>query len=393
MGAIDLEFMGFALQQFITHLKMVLFLLIVIIAAQLLNREENRKLNSFLREKDIISFEFNGRRIVIDLRKDESDRETEEYESVDEGLIESQNHDSFTASPGKEEPLDDWVTSTSSSVRSVMVPEGGGTGRPEIIENKYKTNSTVVETLNSVKDRENTLINDIVCEDKTITEAASMNDALDSENKKSFEGACAGDLTGDLDPILPSSYSTSVKSLPLFSDSYEPQLPVKDLILRFESISSNSSINSADNSFLNKNILNNGHTKSNETIIAKKFGNNTFDDIIIEEVDSLCFSTPEKEAAYETKTIKNEILNSVSSKASSNMFFTPYIQSSLTRSPAVNSGSNFLVFKDEKNLKAAALACLMNIEGSCSYTKAVATQEVVVNGTIITPDKSFKRTK
>ncbi|OBA26588.1 hypothetical protein HANVADRAFT_2694 [Hanseniaspora valbyensis NRRL Y-1626] len=411
MGLIDKKFILFVLQQIITNIKMILFLLSVIAIAHILESLENNQLKKFLADKDIISFEFNGKRIVIDLQDESSDSEDEkesEYEfkniphideSMDMTSISEEDNDEEQESREISTPL---IIENISPQRVFHSFDLNDMEKPEVIKNIYRSESSLLEALSIVKDEENTLINDTTTttdhkddnnmEDNSSNTSQSTADCTNNSNAtfiKNFKNT----HVASLEPISSTeniSNSCDSRSVSLSSDARESQLPVKDLILKFESIHSNSSSSSPENSFLNNNILNNGETKSDDTIIAKRTNNNGFDVNTIEEVNSLHFYTPaKKELIHETNMIKNEIINSASSKASSNVFFTPYIQSSVIRPPGNSNGANYLVFKDDKkNIKAAAVARLIDSKSSCSVTKTVVTQKIVVNGTIIPPDAS-----
>ena len=261
----------------------------------------------------------------------------------------------------------------------------------EVINNEYYNESNVVNLLQNLQHEGDTLDESRHNSEKTeeiediFTLHPSSSKVLINDETQFDNSTIKTIVSAGFDDF--NTHNNNVDYALSTLDSREQQQPVKLLIKKFETISSASSVNSGENSFINKNILNKANTKSNETLKSAIVPILNYEDRI-EVVEN---AIPKQPLNPELKTpVKRDSISdtiSVHSKDSFNSntsykFFTPLIERNNGRGLSISKegGSNFLKFKSgNENIN-------FNDLTTSSISKSVLTQEICATATIVLPE-------
>ncbi|XBW36033.1 hypothetical protein QEN19_001608 [Hanseniaspora menglaensis] len=377
---IDTAFICFIWKQANNHFFMIFSLILIVLIVNTYKQQNYSSNKDSNRKQNCISFDFHGQLVTISLKQEFKKNEYDENEDLVNKKKESKEQQCLPSYNDIESDDTDVAADAAIHIKSFfddgLEQNENNFEHTELIKNTYRTKSNLLENLHLVKEEDSEILLNLNNKEAAADDNTTIgNIYLDDHNHCRLRDFKNNDPY-ILEQIPSSGYATSSRSVSV--ETREAQQPVKDLIMKFENISSASSLTSADDSFLNNNILNKGIVRMNENLESK--ANSTI------LSDSNGFQTPRKNDSSPVKMFKNELTNSVSSKGSSNIFFSPYIQSSLHKSLTLKAGSNILVFKDDNDTNVTSLANRLASGSTRLFPRAVETQEIVATGTIITPD-------
>ncbi|KAL6935263.1 hypothetical protein ACO0R3_001237 [Hanseniaspora guilliermondii] len=351
-------------------------------------------INSKEDESNLLKFKFKNHDIVIDMVDKQkvtpsgnlelAEKDFEDYIPTEES-VSSEDEEDYGPNINKESPVVKIISPSISYKESIkdldLDPQN------EIINNEYHSESSIVNLLQNLQNEDDTLDESGTGSEKTDEIDANpvhpLNSKLDVQDDIHLDNSTI--KTTDSICVETSTHNNTTDNALSIIESNKQQQPVKILIQKFESISSESSVKSTDNSFINKNILNNAKTKSNETLRASALP-------IQEHEESMEFAEISNEPlGKELSTpVKDENKSdhlSISSKDSlsshaSNKFFTPLIERNNGRrfSTTQDNDSNFLKFKSGNE------TINFNEITTTSVSKSVLTQEICATATMVLPE-------
>lgn len=345
----------------------------------------------------LIKFTFKNQQIVINLLDTESDKVI--VEPVGNPTAET-NIDSEESSSEDESPYEPQINNDKPVVKIISpsksykqsIKDLNLDNHTEIISNKYHNDSSVVDLLQNLQQEDDTLddsgdISDRTEELEDITALHPLNSKIIINDETQFDNSTIKTIVSAGTEADVTTSNSNIDYALSTIESREQQQPVKFLIKKFESISSASSVKSAENSFINKNILNKANTKSNETLrntIAPVLNFEDNIEVVEEEVAKEPLNpelkTPAKRNSI-SDTVSIESKDSFNSTASYK-FFTPLIERNSGRrfSTTKDGGSNFLKFKSDSDM------INFNDITTSSISKSVLTQEICATATIVLPE-------
>ncbi|KAL6938240.1 hypothetical protein ACO0OL_000778 [Hanseniaspora opuntiae] len=321
-------------------------------------------INSKKDETKLLKFKFQNHDIVIDMvdkeeetnseQVDLSESEFEAHSTSDES-VSSENEEDYGPIINMESPVVKIISPSISYKESIKDLDLDN--QNEVINNEYHSESSVMNLLQNLQNEDDTLDESGTGSEKTdevdFNAVHPLNSKLDAHDDIHLDNSTIKTTDSICREIESSIQQNSTDHALSTIESNKQQQPVKFLIRKFESISSESSIKSADNSFINKNILNSANTKK--------------------------LSTPVKDESKSDRLSINS-KDSLSSHAS-NKFFTPLIErNNGRRFSTTQDGSNFLKFKSgNETINFSEIT-------TTSISKSVLTQEICATATMVLPE-------